>query len=742
MFLDLEGAESCWERFLSARRKPGDLAVLGDLNENPSGLPRRRVSQFSAEMCGHSVREVLSLSPPPAARSDARHAASLSPVLGFGERSLSPRLRRGGTESDSQLAADDAGMPRRRLSEFSARMQSGSAVREALSHSPARKFLRGCRGERRFKHSLAPASARESVLSGYGERQESARRLLQVRGESKDFADRGRSSSGIPWRQLPLYDCHGLLLQTGSSIKPDLALRAPSVFSERLHSSDAVKDLLSGEHCRGRMSLQNWQREESRQSLHRRDIAPALTAASRASGHAMETERSRCLAKFDRLCAQTPRAGRAGPRPDAVATAEDVRHLHGKNRSGQEQPSQCIQAPSASPRSMPSPAVPADPEPLRCTQPQSRSRRTYAFEADMAKISLAAGRLATAACSASTATPRGARFLGFIPRQREKVRREPEVLCDTSLGSPAHMNQNSQDITSLAADKVTVNESLKPFDDKVGQVVEFIDKIIGHGRGQPPSQPESEGQLTPTPDKKQDCSLLRQHAKRDKAPPEPEPEVDVGAHAKDVALYPRLLTSALEAEKASTATALRQKDQTVQKERDIVPDKARSNKTASSQTRKKQAKFTALMQPDLGKLRDRRKAAEGLVDFAALLAADVHSRASETGALRAEAKHDCTDFELHKPSRTLIEDGLQEDLQGLWVMLWLQKQMLSFHAMASKAGREHLVPFITVTLIGVKKSSEAPIASWGEVITEQPRKSIRMQGSESAKKARSDVAKK
>ena len=29
----------------------------------------------------------------------------------------------------------------------------------------------------------------------------------------------------------------------------------------------------------------------------------------------------------------------------------------------------------------------------------------------------------------------------------------------------------------------------------------------------------------------------------------------------------------------------------------------------------------------------------GLVDFAALLAADVHSRASETGALRAEAKH-------------------------------------------------------------------------------------------------------
>ena len=26
-------------------------------------------------------------------------------------------------------------------------------------------------GERRFKHSLAPASARESVLSGYGERQ-------------------------------------------------------------------------------------------------------------------------------------------------------------------------------------------------------------------------------------------------------------------------------------------------------------------------------------------------------------------------------------------------------------------------------------------------------------------------------------------------------------------------------------------------------------------------------------------
>ncbi|CAE7224735.1 unnamed protein product [Symbiodinium sp. CCMP2592] len=614
------GAESCWERFLSARRKPGDLALLGDLSENPSGLPRRRVSQFSSEMCGHSVREVLSLSPPPTARSDERRAASLSPLLGFGERSLSPRLRRGETGSDSQLVADDAGMPRRRLSEFSARMQSGSAVRDTLSHSPARKFLRGCKGEKRFKHSPASASARESVLSGYGERQESARRLLQVRGESKDFGDRGRSSSGIPWRQLPLYDCHGLLLQTGISIKPDLAHRAPSVFSERLHSSDAVKDLLSGERFPGRVSMQNWQREEStsRQSLHRGDIAPALTAAARASGHAMETERSRCLAKFDRLCAQTPRAGRAGPRPEnamAIQINQDSRHLHGTNRSGPEQTSR-IQAPSASPRSIPSPAVQADPEPLRCTQPQSRSRRTYSFEADMAKISSAAGRLASAA-SASTATPRRARCLGFIPRQREKVRTEPEVLCDTSRASPAHVNQNSQDITSApATERVTVHESFKPFDDKVGKVVEFIDKIIGHDRGQPLSQPESEGHLTPTPEKKQDSSSPRQQSKRDKAQaqarPEPEPEVDIGSHAKDVTLYPRLLTSALEAEKASiTATALRQKDQTVQKEKDIVPDKARSGKKAWSQVRRKQAKFTALMQPDLGKLRDRRKAAEG-----------------------------------------------------------------------------------------------------------------------------------
>eukprot|EP00439_Symbiodinium_sp_Y106_P040424 s3866_g4.t4 len=634
-------------------------------------------------MCGHSVREVLSLSPPPTTRSDERHAASLSPLLGFGERSLSPRLRRGETGSDSQLAADDAGMPRRRLSEFSARMQGGSAVREALSHSPARKFLRGCRGERRFKHIPASASARESVLSGYGERQECARRLLQVRGESKDFGDRGRSSSGIPWRQLPLYDCHGLLRQTGISIKPDLAHRAPSVFSERLHSSDAVKDLLSGERSRGRMSMQNWQREEStsRRSLHRGDIAPALTAAARASGHAMETERSRCLAKFDRLCAQTPRAGRAGPRPEnAMAIHQDSRHLHGTNRSGPEQPSR-LQAPSASPRSMPSPAVQADPEPLRCTQPQSRSRRTYSFEADMAKISLAAGRLASAA-SASTATPRHtcwpaqsdmrrARCLGFIPRQREKVRTEPEVLCDTSQGSLAHVNQNSQDITSApAAERVTVNESLKPFDDKVGKVVEFIDKIIGHDRGQPPSQPESEGHLTPTPEKKQDYSLPRQQSKRDKAqaqaPPEPEPEVDIGSHAKDVSLYPRLLTSALEAEKASiTATAMSLKDQTVRKEKDIVPDKVRSGKKAWSQVRRKQAKFTALMQPDLGKLRDRRKAAEG-------------SPARQVG----------------DGDNGYGNDGDDSGEFELWVKPWLQKQMLPFHAMAAKAARELLVPLI------------------------------------------------
>mmetsp|Transcript_7298 Transcript_7298/g.12656 ORF Transcript_7298/g.12656 Transcript_7298/m.12656 type:complete len:87 (+) Transcript_7298:54-314(+) len=46
-----------------------------------------------------------------------------------------------------------------------------------------------------------------------------------------------------------------------------------------------------------------------------------------------------------------------------------------------------------------------------------------------------------------------------------------------------------------------------------------------------------------------------------------------------------------------------------------------------------------------------------------------------------------------------------------------------------------------VTLVDVKKGGDAPVKAWGEVITEQPRKSGRLQGGESTKKSR-DVAKK
>ena len=70
----------------------------------------------------------------------------------------------------------------------------GACFRHGICHLNQRIFLWGRVG-------ASPRSKYRSCCL-YAE-------CVQVRGESKDFADKGRSSHGIPWRQLPLYDCHG-----------------------------------------------------------------------------------------------------------------------------------------------------------------------------------------------------------------------------------------------------------------------------------------------------------------------------------------------------------------------------------------------------------------------------------------------------------------------------------------------------------------------------------------------------
>ncbi|CAE7521677.1 unnamed protein product [Symbiodinium pilosum] len=563
-----------------------------------------------------------------------------SPLLGVGELSLSPRrLRRAGDvdgRNDCELApADDVGMPRRRLSEWSAKMQSSSGVREALSHSPAPRFLRERQGVRR---SLTATRIPEGVLSGCGERQAPPRRLLQVRGDSKEFAERGRSSSGIPWRVLPLYDCHGILLQTGSLLEPQQALRAPTVFSEALRSSEVVKDLLFGDTSLGHaassprqrtprtswwspqspQSQQRWQGSASRRNADcHRELAPV-----RASDHAMEAERSRCLAKLDRLCAQTPRVGRAGTRAaDSSACGHDPKVEESTSRTARSgaPPSSC--AGEMSPRHTASSAE----ESLRCTKPQSQSRRTYSFEAEMAKISVAAGRITSS--SAHSPRPSSARP---ACRSSFSITAKEKALEDSRRRSPPRKKQLQAACLQSPSEELKHYDLHKPLGAnastaQVGKVVELIDKIIGHDRGQPLSQPESEGRLSPTPEqaqvsprsvdkvihmidslKKENCrprqEMLLQKA-AGAVSHEPEPEVDTASPSQHASPYPRLLASAVGRDKADVPaprSAMVHKEQAVQKgkveKQQKAIDKVSRARKMAGQVRSQKEKFTAVLQ--------------------------------------------------------------------------------------------------------------------------------------------------
>eukprot|EP00747_Dinoflagellata_sp_TGD_P092699 gnl/TRDRNA2_/TRDRNA2_165498_c0_seq2.p1 gnl/TRDRNA2_/TRDRNA2_165498_c0~~gnl/TRDRNA2_/TRDRNA2_165498_c0_seq2.p1 ORF type:complete len:695 (-),score=48.48 gnl/TRDRNA2_/TRDRNA2_165498_c0_seq2:61-2145(-) len=72
---------------------------------------------------------------------------------------------------------------------------------------------------------------------------------VRLRGSGEAIGERAKSSSGIPYRQLPTYSRNGLMLETGD-LHQDSAPRerhhkAATQFSRLLHSSEAVKGSLT-----------------------------------------------------------------------------------------------------------------------------------------------------------------------------------------------------------------------------------------------------------------------------------------------------------------------------------------------------------------------------------------------------------------------------------------------------------------------------------------------------------------
>eukprot|EP00435_Cladocopium_sp_Y103_P045553 s1765_g13.t1 len=565
-----------WERFLTASRPKGDLASL-DFSGNPTGLPRRRAPEHvDLEILRGSgnVRRALSESPAPlSTRESAMESArrrSKTPLSGYGERS--PPCSARGNESEVIEAGD---LPRRRLSELAIAMQSGQGVRDALS-PPVRRLRRGS-PPRRSRTAEATVGMAPSVLCGYGERSVPPKRQLTVRDEGVEIRDKGRASSGIPWRCVPMYDDKGLLVHTGitgGTFETEVPLRSVTPYSQRLWSGDGVKDLMTPERPRHSTDPADNTRDKAgdgesqavvdtakssvrgtAQSAGRpsRAVAMAISKAARASDQQLESERSRCLAKFDRLCTPS-RSHPSQVRPAEEAWGRDTREIHDTFRPKRRVAAQPVTQPFSTDET-PAPASPAPrriapqmmpstlflgegPDPLRGSDRHAAARRTWQLEMEMAKIAFAAGRVAVATCSPSDSIrssrpasrpqsrPRPKELRPTKPEPQKLQEPQPQVIPPTT-SSPAIIVKHV-DETKPAKECSPLEEKASP--QAVGKVVEMIDKIIGKELDIPKSQPESEGFITPPT------------ARETKASMEPEPESATSPSSP----YPRLLSCAAE----------------------------------------------------------------------------------------------------------------------------------------------------------------------------------------------------
>eukprot|EP00441_Pelagodinium_beii_P035768 CAMPEP_0197652068 /NCGR_PEP_ID=MMETSP1338-20131121/34224_1 /TAXON_ID=43686 ORGANISM="Pelagodinium beii, Strain RCC1491" /NCGR_SAMPLE_ID=MMETSP1338 /ASSEMBLY_ACC=CAM_ASM_000754 /LENGTH=513 /DNA_ID=CAMNT_0043226865 /DNA_START=44 /DNA_END=1585 /DNA_ORIENTATION=+ len=302
------------ERSLSPQLLPKkrDMDHFRDFVENPVGTPHCRMSQFSADMSRSSgVQQALSPSPQPlsarrclTARADREVRAAqgeFSPgtangsvLTGFGERSLSPPLLSKNRDVDVSggFVGNAAGIPRRRISQFSADMHKSSGVQQALSPSPQRCILSARQPvPRRSLMTRGDVTRLESVLSGRGERTVPLRSPFRVRGDGKDYMIRDKASAGVALRDLPHYSMQGKLVSTGGAAVLQRTGRGPGVFSARHWQGKAAKSLLAPSPTQPAVSP-------------RACAELALATVGRANASALQTEKGCTMAKF-RL--QTPR---------------------------------------------------------------------------------------------------------------------------------------------------------------------------------------------------------------------------------------------------------------------------------------------------------------------------------------------------------------------------------------------------------------------------------------------------
>eukprot|EP00929_Paragymnodinium_shiwhaense_P102340 TRINITY_DN65559_c0_g1_i1.p1 TRINITY_DN65559_c0_g1~~TRINITY_DN65559_c0_g1_i1.p1 ORF type:complete len:583 (+),score=101.63 TRINITY_DN65559_c0_g1_i1:211-1959(+) len=234
--------------------------------ENVDCKQPKRKALLSARMTnGDSMREALTAAPPRAAR-------------GPRMRSLPPRTCGGWDDETSSLASWRTGDSNRPQSSRSSLLnpehhrdlfRSGSA-RSVNSESglrslsprsetswdprarrPASAFSAD-RSDCSFRSSQAPSCAQDHLWRELFHQEADERKAARVRGRGQAIASRGKSSAGIPWRQIPVYDRIGLMSETGDPYYQEhtrnavaMTSKRKGVFSPKFQQLSGVRDLLA-----------------------------------------------------------------------------------------------------------------------------------------------------------------------------------------------------------------------------------------------------------------------------------------------------------------------------------------------------------------------------------------------------------------------------------------------------------------------------------------------------------------
>eukprot|EP00913_Durusdinium_trenchii_P014926 g14000.t1 len=544
---------SVWERFFTTSRPKGDWTGP-DYGSNPCGLPRRSRPSDAEQLRGAEMGMGMGIG---TERGEA----------GYGERSP-PCSARG-----EPIEAGD--LPRRRLSDLATAMQSGSGVREALSPpAPVRRLF--SRGAPTRRSRTADPVLFDTVLSGYGERSVAPRRQLQVHDEGVQIRDQGRASGGIPWRRLPIYDHNGSLVKTGvagSSFETENPLRSVTPYS--LISPEKPSDRSSALTPATPSPAARESTPSAGGRLTGRAMQVALVRAQRCNDQQLETERSRCLAKFERLCTPTRR-------PRRRVAAQHTQPFATDDTTPPAAPARRVVPPQALPSAL---FLSDGPEPLRFSERHLAARRTWQLEMEMAKIAFTAGRVAASMMSTSdAATPRArstgaltptvtpgkahtlptrtasrpARATGQAEPAASSIMIQPPTIVVTPVEEPTVSTIAPKTPPRVLEEKTSPQytpPAAAPAP-PAEQVIEMIDHVMS-------KELPVFSKVLPEPD-------LVERAP--KAAPEPEPELSASPSA---APYPRLLSSAKERStstptKQTQAKPVRQAKQGLAKGRDLL----------------------------------------------------------------------------------------------------------------------------------------------------------------------------